>query len=80
MDTTELQNLLTFTKQIIHIGKGDLLCGAHCLMACVEKVLVQRLPQTHPTAREQQQSPFETNIHTAEMNSTTEQEGAEITK
>lgn len=59
MDTTELQNLLTFTKQIIHVGKGDLLCGAHCLMACVEKALVQCLPQTHATAREQQQSPFE---------------------
>lgn len=60
MDTTELEKLLIFTKQIVHTGKGDLLCGACSLIAC-EKYppSLQCLPQAHPTAREQQQSPFE---------------------
>lgn len=34
MDTTELEKLLIFTKQIVHTGKGDLLCGACSLIAC----------------------------------------------
>lgn len=52
MDTTELQNLLTFTRQIIHTGKGDPLHGARCLIACVKNSLVTTPSSSIPNSDE----------------------------
>lgn len=65
MDTTELQNLLTFTRQIIHTGKGDPLHGARCLIACVEKQPCYNAFLKHTQQRQNSNGfPLKTNTHT----------------